>query len=150
MGAVMTRRGIFDAIADAAGPGIELFHGYTYSGHPLACAAALATLEVYREEELFERCAGLAPAFEDRLHSLRGTPLVEDVRNLGLIGAVQLESRQGAVGARGAEVFNKCFEAGVLVRVTGDIVALSPPFIAEEDHLDRILSTLETAIRATV
>jgi beta-alanine--pyruvate transaminase len=149
MGGVLTRDGIFEAIADASDGGIELFHGYTYSGHPLACAAALATLQVYDEQALFERSAALAPYLEAALHGLRGVRLVEDIRNVGMMGAVQLEARPGAVGARGSEVFTRCYEAGVLVRATADTIALSPPFIAEHAHIDRIVETLKQAIEAT-
>ncbi len=147
MGGVIAREGIFDAIAHAAAPGgIELFHGYTYSGHPLACAAALATLDVYQEDGLFARCADMAPYFEARLHSLRGTPHVEDIRNIGLMGAVQLSSRPDAPGARAMEVFTRCFEKGVLVRVTGDTIAMSPPFIVERGQIDQLVETLREVI----
>ena len=149
MGGVMAREGIFDAIADAGAPGgIELFHGYTYSGHPLACAAGLATLDVYKEEGLFDRCAEMAPYLEAQIHALRGTRHVEDIRNLGLIGAIQLESRPNAPGARAMEVFTRCFEQGLLIRVTGDTIAMSPPFIVERRQIDRIMETLRGVISA--
>lgn len=149
MGGVIAREGIFDAIAGAAAPGgIELFHGYTYSGHPLACAAALATLDVYKDEGLFARCAEMAPYFEQGLHSLRGTAHVEDIRNIGLMGAVQLTPRVNAPGARAMEVFTRCFDKGVLVRVTGDTVAMSPPFIVERGQIDQLVETLRAVIGA--
>jgi beta-alanine--pyruvate transaminase len=148
MGGVIVREGIFDAIAAVANGGIELFHGYTYSGHPLACAAGLATLEVYREENLFQRCADMAPFFESALHQLKGTRHIEDLRNIGLIGAIQMESRPNAPGARGMDVFTQCFNRGVLVRVTGDIIALSPPFIVERGQIEQIMETLRTVISA--
>ncbi|KRB49474.1 MAG: aspartate aminotransferase family protein [Pseudomonadota bacterium] len=148
MGGVITREGIFDAIADASNGGIELFHGYTYSGHPLACAAAMATLDVYEEEGLFQRCADISPHFEDQVHSLRGVAHVTDIRNLGLMAAIELASRPGAPGARATEVFNRCFDKGVLVRVTGDVIALSPPFIVELAQIDHIVETLREAIGA--
>src|SRR4029077_18904503 len=122
MGAVAADDKIYRAIVDSAAPGIELFHGYTYSGHPLAAAAGLATLEVYAEEGLFARAAALAPAWADAVHALKGRPHVIDVRHLGLVGAVELEPRDGAPGARAAEVFQRCFERGVLVRYTGETI----------------------------
>ncbi|HKO16858.1 MAG TPA: aspartate aminotransferase family protein, partial [Gemmatimonadaceae bacterium] len=142
MGAVFVKREIYDTIVDAAAQGIELFHGYTYSGHPLACAAALATLGVYRDEGLFARAHSLAPYWEDAVHSLRGAPHVIDVRNIGLVAGIELESRPGRPGARAMEVLQRCFEAGVLVRITGDIIALSPPLIVEQPQIDEIVGTL--------
>ena len=147
MGAAFIRQGIYDTVTGASATPIELFHGYTYSGHPLACAAALATLDVYRNEGLFERAAELAPYWEDAVHSLRDIPNVIDIRNLGLVAAIEHESRPGAVGARAFETFLKCFEAGVLIRVTGDIVALSPPLIVEKGQVDRIVETVGRALR---
>jgi beta-alanine--pyruvate transaminase len=146
MGGVLARDDIFAAIADGAGQGIELFHGYTYSAHPLACAAALATLDVYREEGLFQRCADVAPYFEEKLHSLKDTQHVEDVRNLGLVGGIQLTSRPGAPGARALEVATRCFERGVHLRSAGDVIALSPAFIVERAQIDRVMDTLRGAI----
>ena len=146
MGAVAVSRSIHDAVVDSASAGIELFHGYTYSGHPLACAAGIATLDLYQSEALFERAASLAPYWEDAVHSLRGAPGVIDVRNMGLVAGIELESRGGAVGARAAEIFLKCFERGVLVRVTGDTIALSPPLIVERGHIDEIVGTLVETI----
>jgi beta-alanine--pyruvate transaminase len=128
---------------------IELFHGYTYSAHPVACAAALATLDIYQKEGLLTRAASLSSQWEDALHSLRGLPHVIDIRNYGLIGAVDLEPRAGKPGARAYEVFLKCFERGVLVRVTGDTVALSPPLIIEDRQIGQIVETLAGAIRET-
>lgn len=146
MGAVMTRSEIYDTITNAAAPGIELAHGYTYSAHPLACAAALATLDTYAEEALFDRARDMAATFEDGLHSLAGLAPVEDIRNIGLMGAIQLTPRPDAPGARGLEVFNLCYDAGVLVRMTGDIIALSPPFIVQPSEIDRMVEALRTAI----
>jgi beta-alanine--pyruvate transaminase len=125
---------------------IELFHGYTYSGHPLACAAGLATLDIYREEGLFERAAGLAPYWEDAVHSLKSRRNVVDVRNLGLVAGIELDPRKGMPTARAYDVLVDCFDAGVLVRTTGDIVALSPPLIVEKPQIDRIVDTLGQAI----
>lgn len=148
MGAVCVRHAIYDTVVNSASGGIELFHGYTYSGHPLAAAAGLATLEVYRSEGLFERAASLESYWEDAVHSLRGLPNVIDLRNIGLVGAVELEPRPGAAGARGFETFLKCFEAGVLVRCTADTIALSPPLIVEREQIDRIFEVLGAALRS--
>jgi beta-alanine--pyruvate transaminase len=147
MGAVLVRRGIYDTIVDATPGGIEFFHGYTYSGHPLASAAALATLAVYEEERLFQRAAELAPYFEDAVHSLRGRPHVIDVRNTGLVAGIELEPRPGQPGTRGLDTFVDCFRRGALVRVTGDVLALSPPLIAERGHIDQIIETLGESLR---
>jgi beta-alanine--pyruvate transaminase len=148
MGAVFVRQDIFDAFMQ--GPeGIEIFHGYTYSGHPLACAAGIATLDTYEEEGLLTRGAELAPYWEETLHSLKGAPHVIDVRNCGLMGAIELEPRAGQPGKRAYEVFVKAFEAGVLIRVTGDIIALSPPLIVERTHIDRIVKCVGDMLGST-
>ena len=149
MGAVFARRGIHDAIVDSATGGIEFFHGYTYSGHPLACAASLATLELYREEALFQRAASLAPAWERAAHSLKGTRHVIDVRNVGLVAGIELDARPGAVGARGYDAFVRAFETGLLIRVTGDIIALSPPLIVSEAQIEEIFTRLGETLRTT-
>jgi beta-alanine--pyruvate transaminase len=146
MGAVACSRDIYDTILAASDTPIELFHGYTTSGHPLACAAGLATLDTYRDEGLFERAAELAPYWEDAMHSLRGAPHVIDIRNLGLIGGIELEPRPGAPTERALEAFRKCFDAGVLVRVTSDIVAFSPPLIIEKSQIDQIVETVRGAL----
>ena len=148
MGATFVRRHIYDAFMDRAEPGIELFHGYTYSGHPIACAAALATLDLYREEGLFERAASLELYWEDAVHSLRGFPHVVDLRNIGLVAGIELESRPGQVGARAFEVFTRCFAEGLLIRVTGDIIALSPPLIVEKPQIDEIFEALSNVLKA--
>ena len=143
MGAVVVRRGIYDTVVSATEQGIEFFHGYTYSGHPLACAAGLATLGVYRDEGLFERAASLAPYFEDAVHSLRGARHVVDIRNLGIVAGIELASRPGKVGARAFEVFTRCFnDENVLIRTTGDIIALSPPLIVEKAQIDEIVGAV--------
>jgi beta-alanine--pyruvate transaminase len=148
MGAVFVRQGIYDDIVNATEQGIEFFHGYTYSGHPLACAAALATLGVYRDEGLFERAASLAPYWEDAVHSLTGAPHVTDVRNLGLVAGVELASRPGKVGARAFEVFTRCFnDENVLIRTTGDIIALSPPLIVEKEQIDQIIDAVRRQLK---
>jgi beta-alanine--pyruvate transaminase len=121
---------------------MELFHGYTYSGHPAACAAGLATLGIYRREGLLTRVASIAKVWEDAVHALRGKPHVIDVRNLGLMAAVELEPRAEAPGARGYEVLNRALAAGLLVRTTGDTIALSPPLIISEAEIARLAEVL--------
>lgn len=148
MGAVAAHRDIHDAIVHG-GPAnaIELFHGYTYSAHPAAAAACIATQDIYEREALFERAAAMAPKFEAAIHSLKGEPHVKDIRNLGMVGGVELESREGAPGTRAYDAFLKCFQNGVMVRFTGDILAFSPPLIIEESHIDEIFETVRKAIR---
>ena len=149
MGAVFVRRDIYETVVNAAEQGIELFHGYTYSGHPLACAAALATLGVYRDEGLFERAASLAPYFEDAVHSLRGSPHVVDVRNLGIVAGIELASRPGRPGTRAFEVFTRCFnDENVLIRTTGDIIALSPPLIVEKEQIDEVVEAVARTLKS--
>ncbi len=150
MGAVAARDGIYHAIVDEAPAGIELFHGYTYSGHPLACAAAIATFDLHRSEDLPGRAAALEPYWQDAMHSLRDSPGVLDIRNLGLIAGIELEPTPGKPADRAGRVFRRCFDTGLLVRVTGDIVALSPPLTFEREHVDRTVETLGAAIRAEV
>jgi beta-alanine--pyruvate transaminase len=147
MGAVFARRGIYDAFMDAPEGSIELFHGYTYSGHPVAAAAALATLDVYKEEGLFERAADLAPYWQDAVHALKGAPHVIDLRNIGLVAGIELEPRPGKPGARAFEAFVQAFEKGVLIRVTGDIIALSPPLIVEKPQIDQMMDTVRAVLK---
>jgi beta-alanine--pyruvate transaminase len=149
MGAVIVRQDIHDAFMQAApADSIEFFHGYTYSGHPLAAAAMLATLKVYREEQLFERAAAMAPYFEDAVHSLRGSPWVKDVRNLGLVCGIELEGLPGKPSARAFDVFQKCFwDKGVMIRTTGDIIALSPPLIIEKSEIDRMIGAIAESLK---
>ncbi|WP_460194375.1 omega-aminotransferase AptA [Thermosynechococcus sp. FA-CM-4201] len=145
MGAVIVRDEIYDTFMQGPAGQIEFFHGYTYSGHPLACAAALATLEIYEKEALFERAASLAPYWQEAIHSLRGLPHVIDIRNLGLVAGIELAPRQG--GARGYDALCRAFEAGLLIRVTGDIIALSPPLIVERSHIDQMVEILSRVLR---
>ncbi len=148
MGAVAVRREVHDTVIDAAAAGaIELPHGYTYSGHPLAAAAAIATLDLYRSEDLFGRAARLAPLFEEAAHGVRGAPHVKDIRNLGLVAGIELEPRPGQPGARGYEVFLKCLERGVLVRYTGDILAFSPPLIITEAQIAELFDTVRQVLK---
>ena len=146
MGAVFASRAVHDGIVQGPENLIELFHGYTYSGHPVACAAGLATLDIYAREGLLTRGAALAGLWADTLHGLRDAPHVIDVRTIGLVGGIELASRDGAPGARAYDVFTDCFRAGLLIRVTGDIIALSPPLIIEEDHMGRIAETIRAAL----
>ncbi|TSH95839.1 aminotransferase class III-fold pyridoxal phosphate-dependent enzyme [Verticiella sediminum] len=146
-GAVAVRREIHDTILDAAPDGaIEFAHGYTYSGHPLAAAAIQATLALYDEEELYARAGMLATDFELAVHRLDDAPHVQDVRNLGLMAGIDLAPRDGEPGARGRAVFQGCFERGVLVRYTGDTIALSPPLIAEPGQIEEIVRTLRSVL----
>ena len=150
MGAVLASSQVHDAFMQGPPGAIEFFHGYTYSGHPLACAAALATLDTYRDEGLFDVAMELGGGWEDAIHALRGLPNVIDIRNYGLVGAVELAPREGAPGARGYEVFERAFlEHDLLVRCTGDVLALSPPLILNRGHVDRIFERLAATIRAT-
>ena len=144
MGAVIAKQEIYDTFMQAApADTIEFYHGYTYSAHPLACAAAIASLSVYEDEKLFERAAKLAPYFETTAHKLRGLPHVKDIRNLGLICGIELESRPGKPAARAYEVFTKCFwQKNILVRTTGDIIALSPPLIINEEQIDMLFNAI--------
>ncbi len=144
MGAVIAKQEIYDTFMQAApADTIEFYHGYTYSAHPLACAAAIASLSVYEDEKLFERAAKLAPHFEAAAHKLRGLPHVKDIRNLGLICGIELESRPGKPTARAYEVFTKCFwQKNILVRTTGDIIALSPPLIINEEQIDVLFNAI--------
>ncbi len=147
MGAVFAARKVYDGLMTGPENAIELFHGYTYSGHPVASAAGLATLEIYAEEGLLTRGAGLAAHWEQALHSLKDAPNVSDIRNLGLVGASELSSRDGAPGARAYDIFVDCFQKGLLIRVTGDVIALSPPLIVEKEQIDTIVSVLGDALK---
>jgi len=147
MGAVFAARKVYDGLMTGPENAIELFHGYTYSGHPVACAAGLATLEVYAEEGLLTRGAQLADHWQEALHSLKDAPYVVDIRNLGLVGAIELSSRKDAPGARAYDVFVECFKKGLLIRVTGDVIALSPPLIVEKEQIDTIVSVIRDALK---
>ena len=147
MGGVIAHDRVYDAFMQGPENAIELFHGYTYSGHPVAAAAACATIDLYREEGLFERAAALAPYFEQAVHALKGLPALIDIRNLGLIGVIELEPRPGKIGARAFDVFVDCYASGLLVRPAGDTLALSPPLIAEKKHVDQMFETLAAALK---
>ena len=142
MGAVFAKKEIYDAFMNAPERTIELFHGYTYSGNPVVGAAGLATLDIYEEEGLLTRGAELADYWADALHSLKGLPHVIDIRNFGLIGAIELEPIAGAPTKRAFSAFLKAFEKGLLIRTTGDIIALSPPLIIQKAEIDQLFDTL--------
>ena len=149
MAGVIVRKGIHDAFMKGPEHAIELFHGYTYSAHPLACAAALAALDLYRDERLFERARELEPAWADAMMSLKGLPNVVDIRTLGLVAAIDLASRPDAVGQRGFEAMERAFDdIGIMFRVTGDTIALTPPLIISEDQIGEIVDKVGRAIKA--
>ena len=148
MGAVFAKQAIHDAFMQGPEAAIELPHGYTYSGHPMACAAALATLDIYDEENLLTRSSQMHAKMESAIHSLKGLPHVVDLRNTGLVGAIEFAPRAGAApGRRAFEVFLGCWEAGLLVRAAGDNIAISPPLIINDSQIDQIASTLEKVIK---
>ena len=149
MGAVFSKGFIHDAFMEAP-PGIELFHGYTYSGHPLACAAALATLDVFAEQDILANAAAIQPYFEEALQSLRGLPHVIDLRSLGIIAGIELAPIPGQPGARGYAALKAAFAAGLLIRTTGDIIALSPPLVMERQHVDELFGKLATMLETLI
>jgi beta-alanine--pyruvate transaminase len=146
-GAVAVRGEIYEAFMAGPDNAIELFHGYTYSAHPVACAAGIATQQIYRREGLLTRAHEIGGYWADALHALKGRPHVIDLRNLGLIGAIELESIPGKPGARGFDAFLRAFEKGVLIRVTADTIALSPPLIIERSHIDQLFGRLDEVLR---
>lgn len=147
MGAVFVQKKIYDGFMAGPESQIEFFHGYTYSGHPVACAAALATLDIYEKDNLFARAGGLADYWQESVFSLQGLPHVVDIRTIGLVAGIELASRDDAPSARGYDVFIDCFQHGALVRQTGDIIALSPALIIEKSEIDEIISKLADAIK---
>ena len=149
MGAVAVRAHVHDALMQGPENVIELFHGYTYSGHPAASAALIATLDIYQREALFDRARELQPYWQDAIHSLRQSPGVVDVRDIGLVGAVELAPSAERPGARGYRTFCKAFELGLLVRVTGDTIAMSPSLIISESQVDELVDKLAIAIAET-
>ena len=149
MGAVAVARDVHDTVVDKSPAGIEFFHGYTYSGHPLAAAAAIATLQLYADEDTFAHAASLAQVWEDAAHSLADCPNVIDVRNLGLVAGIELAPRDGAPGARAMEAFHRAFDNGLLIRVTGDIIALSPPLIISAAQIGELFGRLREVLEQT-
>ncbi|HET9653613.1 MAG TPA: aminotransferase class III-fold pyridoxal phosphate-dependent enzyme, partial [Usitatibacter sp.] len=147
MGGVIVSNDIYRTFMAGPPAAIELFHGYTYSAHALACAAGIATLQLYEDEKLFERGARVARVFEEKLHTLKGEPHVVDIRNMGLAGAVELATRPGEPNARGYETFVGCYDKGVLVRQAGEVIELAPALIIEEQQIDEIVETMRAVIR---
>ncbi len=147
MGGVFVRKPVFDGLMNGPEGAIDLFHGYTYSAHPLACAAASAVLDIYRDENLFERSAELSPYWEEGVHSLKGLPNVTDIRNLGLAAGIDL-APSGPVGTRGYAAFTKAFDLGLMVRQSGDAIAMSPPLVIEKAQIDEIIDITAKTIRA--
>ncbi|MGL4937360.1 aspartate aminotransferase family protein [Shewanella sp.] len=148
MGAVFVQDFIHDVCMQGPQEMIEFFHGYTYSGHPVAAAAALATLSIYEHEQLFERSFELERYFEDAVHSLKGLPNVIDIRNTGLVAGIHFAPSAQGIGKRGYGVFDHCFRHGTLVRATGDIIAMSPPLIVDKREIDQMINSLSDAITA--
>ncbi|MFD1986391.1 aspartate aminotransferase family protein [Mesorhizobium newzealandense] len=148
MGAVFVKKEIHDAFMTGPEHMIEFFHGYTYSGNPIACAAALGTLDTYKEEGLLTRGEELAPYWEDALHSLKGEPNVIDIRNIGLIGAIELAPIAGQPTKRAFSAFVKAFERGALIRTTGDIIALSPPLIITKGQINELIDHVRDVLRS--
>jgi beta-alanine--pyruvate transaminase len=146
MGAVAAPATVHDTMMEQADSPIELFHGYTYSGHPLACAAGVATLDIYRDEGLFDRVRSLEPVWDEAVHSLDDAPHVIDVRNFGLTAGIELASRPGASGLRAMEAFERAFDQGVLIRVSGETIALSPPLIVETAQIERIVGAVRNVL----
>ncbi|MFM9913875.1 MAG: aspartate aminotransferase family protein [Methylophilaceae bacterium] len=149
MGAVAVKREIYDAFMENSAAGaIELPHGYTYSAIPIACAAVIATLDIFAHEKLEDRAAGLSAQFESAAHSLKGLPMVKDIRNMGLVAGIEFEAIPGKAGAFAFATYLKCYEMGLHVRFTGDIIAISPPLTIETHEIDRIFSTIADAIKS--
>jgi beta-alanine--pyruvate transaminase len=147
MGGVVLKKHIYDAFMQGPENLIEFAHGYTYSGHPLAAAAALATLDIYAKEDLFYRAKSLAPYWEDALHALKDVPNIVDLRNIGLVAGIELAPLPGKPGTRAFDAYVKCFERGLLVRQTGDILALSPPLIVEKSQIDDMFGLLREVLK---
>lgn len=147
MGAVFVADRLYDAFMQGPESVIEFFHGYTYSGHPVACAAALATQQIYQQENLFQKAIDLEPYWQEALFSLRDLPNVIDIRTVGLVAGIQFAAHADGVGKRGYEVFRECFEKGLLVRASGDTIALSPALIVEKAEIDRMMELLADGIR---
>jgi beta-alanine--pyruvate transaminase len=147
MGAVMVKKKMYDAFQQGDPKSIDLFHGYTYTAHPLAAAAAIASIDVYREDGLIDRAASMASYWEEALHSLRGVGSIIDIRTIGLMAGIEMESREGKIGVRGYDVFTDAFHSeNMLIRITGDTVALSPPLILEKKHIDQMVKSLTRII----
>ena len=148
MGAVLAKKVVYDTFMTGPDAAIEFFHGYTYSGHPLAAAAGCATLDVYQDEGLFERAREMEDYFADAVHSMQGEPNVIDTRNFGLLGAIELQGIEGQPNARAMQVFRDCYDNGVIIRTTGDTLAFSPPLIIEKEQIDKVFETVRKALQA--
>jgi beta-alanine--pyruvate transaminase len=148
MGAVLVDQSIYAAFMAGAEQAIEFFHGYTYSGHPAAAAAGIASLDVYEEEGLYQRANDMASVLADAVHSLKGSPHVIDIRNIGMMAAVELLPREGEPTLRAFDVFRRCFDAGVLIRTAGDALVLTPPLIIDASQIDQIVTTISHALEA--
>ena len=147
MGGVIVKKEIYDAFMQGPDSAIELFHGYTYSGHPLAAAAAVATLDLFKQEALFERVAELAPYWENAAHSLKGLPHIIDIRTIGLIVGIELEPIAGKPGVRGFDAFLRAYQKNVLIRTTGDTIAMSPSFIISKQQIDQLFGTVADVLK---
>jgi beta-alanine--pyruvate transaminase len=147
MGAAVVSTKIYETMMDEADMPIELFHGYTYSGHPIASAAGLASLDIYRDEDLFNKGAKTAKYLENIVHQLKNDKNVIDIRNLGMVAAIEIAPRPGAVGARGYEAMKKAWHKGLMLRVTGDSLAFSPPLIAENHDIDKIFEIVQSVLK---
>jgi beta-alanine--pyruvate transaminase len=147
MGAVIVKKEIYETMMQGPENAIELYHGYTYSGHPLAAAAAVATLDLFKAEGLFQRAAELAPYWEDAAHSLKGLPNVIDIRNIGLVVGIELEPIAGKPAARGFDAFLRAYQKNVLIRTTGDTIAMSPPLIVEKKQIDQLFETVRDVLK---
>ncbi len=142
MGAVAVTDEIYNTLVEAAGGGMELFHGYTYSGHPAACAASIAALDIYEKEGLFERVRELSDYFLDAVFALKDLPAVTDIRGIGMLAGVDLAPKDGKPGARGTQATKDLWEEGVMVKMTGDCACIAPPFVATREHIDRMADGL--------
>jgi beta-alanine--pyruvate transaminase len=147
MGGVIAHDKVYDAIVSSAPDAIELFHGYTYSAHPVACAAGLATLGIYQSEGLLTRGASLAEHWQKTMHGLRDLPNVIDIRTIGLVAGIELAPRPDAIGARGYEAMVDCFNRGLMIRITADTIALSPPLIVKPEQIDEMAGIVTEAIK---
>jgi beta-alanine--pyruvate transaminase len=147
MGAVMIQKNIYEAFQHGDPMTIDLFHGYTYSAHPLAATAAIATLAVYQQDGLFKNAKNLESYWAEAMHSLKGVGAIIDIRNIGLMAGIEMESKDGKIGSRGYDVFTDAFHNyNLLIRITSDTIALSPPLIVEKEHIDQIVDTLKKII----
>jgi beta-alanine--pyruvate transaminase len=147
MGGVVVSSDMYQAFMGGPATAIEFAHGYTYSAHALACAAGIATLQLYKDEDLFARAAKIAKVLDDGVHSLKGSPHVIDIRCHGLVAGVELATRGTTVGARGFDTFLRCYQKGILIRQTGDIMAIAPPLIIDEKQIAQIVDTLREVLR---